>query len=95
MRVAELIAGLPGACYVVRRSVYDVRTVKQARKAVVTALKTQMAGLGLSMVEFLSSCPTNWHLSPLDALAWIRESMEPYYPLGDYKVADAVKALMG
>jgi len=95
MRAAELIAGLPGACYVVRRSVYDVRTVRQARKAVITAFKTQMAGLGFSMVEFLSSCPTNWRLSPSDALAWIRDNMEPYFPLGDYKVADAVHKLSG
>ena len=93
MRVAELIAGLPGSVYVVRRSVYDIRTIRLAKKAVVTALKSQLAGLGFSMVEFLSSCPTNWHLTPPDALAWIRDAMVPYYPLGDYKVADAVRAL--
>jgi len=93
MRMAEIIAGLPGACYVVRRSVYDARTIRQAKKAVVTALKTQLAGLGLSMVEFLSNCPTNWHMSPPDSLAWIRDTMVPYYPLGDFKVADEVKAL--
>ncbi len=93
MRMAEIIAGLPGACYVVRRSVYDARTIRHAKKAVVTALKTQLAGLGFSMVEFLSSCPTNWHMSPPDALGWIRDQMEPYFPLGDFKVTDAVKAL--
>ncbi len=93
MRMAEIIGGLPGAVYVVRRSVHDARTIRQAKKAVVTALKTQMAGLGLSMVEFLSSCPTNWHMSAPDALTWIRDNMVPYYPLGDYKVVDAVKAL--
>ena len=90
MRMAEIIAGLPGACYVVRRAVYDARTIRQAKKAVVTALKTQLAGLGLSMVEFLSNCPTNWHMSPPDSLAWIRDTMVPYYPLGDFKVADEV-----
>ena len=93
MRMAEIIGGLPGAAYVVRRSVHDARTIRQAKKAVVTAFKTQLAGLGLSMVEFLSSCPTNWHLSPPDALTWIRDAMVPYYPLGDFKVADAVTAL--
>ncbi|PKO23556.1 MAG: 2-oxoglutarate oxidoreductase [Chloroflexi bacterium HGW-Chloroflexi-1] len=93
MRMAEIIAGLPGACYVARRAVYDVRTVRQARKAVMTALKTQLAGLGLSMVEFLSSCPTNWHMTPVDALTWIKDNMAPYFPLGDYKVADEVQAL--
>lgn len=93
MRMAEIIAGLPGTAYVVRRSVYDTRTIRQAKKAVVTAFKAQLAGLGLSMIEFLSSCPTNWHMSPPDALKWIKDSMEPYFPLGDYKVSDAVKAL--
>jgi 2-oxoglutarate ferredoxin oxidoreductase subunit beta len=93
MRMAEIIAGLPGTSYVVRRSVYDPRTVRQAKKAVVTAFKAQMAGLGLSLVEFLSSCPTNWHMSPPDALAWIRDKMVPYFPLGDFKVTDEVKVL--
>jgi 2-oxoglutarate ferredoxin oxidoreductase subunit beta len=45
------------------------------------------------MVEFLSSCPTNWHLSPADALTFIRDKMVPYFPLGDYKVMDAVASL--
>jgi 2-oxoglutarate ferredoxin oxidoreductase subunit beta len=93
MSMAEIIAGLPGAVYVVRRSVHDIRTVRQARKAVVTAFKAQLAGLGLSMVEFLSSCPTNWHMTPPDALVWMRNNMVPHFPLGDFKVADAVKAL--
>jgi len=93
MRMAEIIAGLPGASYVVRRSVYDPRTIRQAKKAILTAFKAQLAGLGLSMVEFLSSCPTNWHLSPADALSYIRDKMVPYFPLGDFKVMDAVAAL--
>jgi 2-oxoglutarate ferredoxin oxidoreductase subunit beta len=95
MRMAEIIAGLPGACYVVRRTVYDARTIRQAKKAVVTAFKTQLAGLGLSMVEFLSNCPTNWHMSPPDSLAWIRDTMVPYYPLGDFKVSDEVLKVAG
>jgi 2-oxoglutarate/2-oxoacid ferredoxin oxidoreductase subunit beta len=93
MKMAEIIAGLPGASYVVRRSVYDTKTIRQAKKAVVTALKAQIAGHGLSMVEFLSSCPTNWHMSAPDALEWIRDSMVPYFPLGDFKVSEGVKAL--
>lgn len=93
MRMAEIIAGLPGPSYVVRRSVYDARTIRQAKKAVITAFKAQRAGLGLSMVEFLSSCPTNWHMSPSDALTWIRDTMVPYYPLGDFKITDEVKLL--
>ncbi len=86
MRMAEILAGLPGACYVVRRAVYDPKTIRQAKKAVVTALKTQLAGQGFSMVEFLSSCPTNWHMNPKDALNWVRDEMVPYFPLGDFKL---------
>ena len=93
MRMAEIIAGLPGVSYVARRTVYDTKTIRQAKKAIITALRGQMAGLGLGMVEFLSSCPTNWHMSAPDALDWIRDSMVPYFPLGDFKVTDEVKAL--
>jgi 2-oxoglutarate ferredoxin oxidoreductase subunit beta len=93
IRMAEVLAGLPGSAYVVRRSVYDIRTIKDAKKAIRTAFRTQMVGAGFSLVEFLSSCPTNWKLSPEEALGWIKENMVPYYPLGDYKVADIVKDL--
>jgi 2-oxoglutarate ferredoxin oxidoreductase subunit beta len=93
IRMAELLAGLPGSAYVARRSVYDIRTIKDAKKAIRTAFRVQMAGGGFSLVEFLSSCPTNWKLSPEEALDWIKDNMVPYYPLGDYKVADIVKDL--
>jgi 2-oxoglutarate ferredoxin oxidoreductase subunit beta len=93
VRMAELLAGLPGASYVVRRSVYDIRTIKDAKKAIRTAFRVQLAGAGFSLIEFLSSCPTNWGLAPYEALGWIKENMVPYYPLGDYKVADIVKDL--
>jgi 2-oxoglutarate ferredoxin oxidoreductase subunit beta len=92
-RMAEMLAGLPGTAYVVRRSTYDARTIKDAQKAIRTAFKVQMEGAGFSMVEFLSSCPTNWRLSPSDALQWIKQTMVPYFPLGDFKVADIVKHL--
>lgn len=93
IRMAEMLAGLPGAAYVVRRSVHDIRTVKEAKKAIRTAFRVQMAGAGFALVEFLSSCPTNWGLGPQQSLAWITQNMVPYYPLGDYKVADVVKEL--
>jgi 2-oxoglutarate ferredoxin oxidoreductase subunit beta len=85
IRVAEMLAGLPGAAYVARRSVYDIYTIKQAKKAIRTAFQVQMAGSGFSLVEFLSSCPTNWKMPPEQALNWIKEEMVPYYPLGDFK----------
>ena len=78
---------------VVRRSLHDARAVNAAKKAIKTAFQVQLAGLGFSMVELLSSCPTNWGLTPVEALAWVRDYMLPYYPLGDYKVLDEVKRL--
>jgi 2-oxoglutarate ferredoxin oxidoreductase subunit beta len=93
IRMAELLADLPGASYVVRRTVCDIRTIKEAKKAIRTAFRVQMAGAGFSLIEFLSSCPTNWGLGPYQALEWIKQNMIPYYPLGDYKVADIVKDL--
>jgi 2-oxoglutarate ferredoxin oxidoreductase subunit beta len=93
IRMSEVLATLPGAAYIVRRSLHDVKSIRQAKKAIITALKVQEAGLGFSMVELLSSCPTNWGIQPNDALTWIEEHMVPYYPLGDYKVIEAVKNL--
>lgn len=93
IRMSELLATLPGAAYVVRRSLHDVKEIRKAKKAILTALKVQLNGLGFSMVELLSSCPTNWGLTPQEALKWIEEAMVPYYPLGDYKVLDAVNDL--
>jgi 2-oxoglutarate ferredoxin oxidoreductase subunit beta len=52
-----------------------------------------MAGIGFSMVELLSSCPTNWGITPVEALEWIESDMIPTFPLGDFKISDAVKSL--
>jgi len=93
MRVSELLAQMEGAAYVVRRSLHDVKNIRKAKKAITTALKVQMAGAGFSMVELLSSCPTNWNLTPGESLRWIEEQMVPYFPLGDYKVSAAAQEL--
>ncbi|MBL8058889.1 MAG: 2-oxoglutarate oxidoreductase [Anaerolineales bacterium] len=93
LRMAELLAGLPGTAYAVRRSLHNVKEINRAKKAIRTAFQVQQAGLGFALVELLSSCPTNWGLPPLDALKWIEDQMLPYYPLGDYKVADGVEQL--
>lgn len=90
IRICELLAGLDGTAYVVRRSLHDPRHIIHARKAILTALKVQMNGLGFSLVDLLSSCPTNWGLTPPEALKWIESDMLPYFPVGDYKVKDEV-----
>jgi 2-oxoglutarate/2-oxoacid ferredoxin oxidoreductase subunit beta len=93
LRMAEILAQTAGAAYVVRRSLHDVANIRKAKKAILTALKVQMKGLGFSLVELLSNCPTNWGMTPEESLDWIEREMLPYYPLGDYKVIEAVKGL--
>jgi 2-oxoglutarate ferredoxin oxidoreductase subunit beta len=94
IRMAELIGGLPGAVYVTRQSVLDVRSIRRAKKAIKLAFQTQLRGLGFSMVEIISTCCTNWRMGPVEALEWAEEHMVPYYPLGDTKVSGGVQALM-
>lgn len=93
IRMSEMLATLDGAAYIVRRSLHDVTNIRKAKKAILTAFKVQQAGLGFSMVELLSNCPTNWGLTPEDSLKWIESAMLPVYPLGDYKIIDSVKGL--
>jgi 2-oxoglutarate ferredoxin oxidoreductase subunit beta len=94
IRVAEVLAQLPGASYIVRRSVHDPGNINKTKKAIKTAFQVQLHHAGFSLVEILSSCPTNWGLTPEAALQFVKERMIPYYPLGDYKVADAVKTIV-
>ena len=93
MRMAELIGTLPGAVYVSRQAVLDVPGIRRAKKAIKLAFQAQLAGIGFSMVEILPTCNTNWHMGSVEALEWAKEHMVAYYPLGDTKMADAVRAL--
>lgn len=93
LKMSEILAQTEGAAYIVRRSLHDVKNIRKAKKAIVTALKVQQQGLGFSMVELLSTCPTNWGLTPAESLQWVEDNMLPQYPLGDYKVIDAVNSL--
>ena len=90
IRTAELISQFDGASYVVRRSLNDPKNIRLAKKAIRTAFEVQQRGLGFSMIELLSICPTNWGMTPVSALKWLEEKMITYYPLGDYKVHPAV-----
>jgi 2-oxoglutarate ferredoxin oxidoreductase subunit beta len=93
VRVCELVAELDGTAYIVRRSAYKPVEVRKLRKAIKTAFQAQIAGLGFSLVEVVSNCPTNWGMTPRESLRFVEERMIAYYPLGDYKVKDEVKAL--
>ena len=85
VKMSEMLAQLDGPAYIERVSVHDVPHVVAAKKAIRKAFEAQIAGKGFSMVEVLSTCPTNWGMSPVDALGWLRENMLPYYPLGVFK----------
>jgi len=85
IRVCEMVSTLDGAAYVERVSVDCVKNVMAAKKAIKKAFETQQKGLGLSLIEVLSTCPTNWGLTPQKALEWLRENMIEHYPLGVYK----------
>jgi len=90
IRTAELLSSLDGAAYVVRRSLHDPKNIRMAKKAIRTAFEVQKQGLGFSMVELLSTCPTNWGMTPASARVWLAEHMVPYYPIGDFKVSSSI-----
>jgi len=90
IRVAEFLSTLDGASYVVRRALHDPKNIRLAKKAIRTAFEVQQRGLGFSMVEMLSICPTNWGMKPVEAMQWLGDKMVSYYPIGDCKVHPAV-----
>ena len=85
IRVCEMLSQLEGPEYLERVTVNSVKAVRNAKKAIKKAFQNQLDGKGFSLVEVVSSCPTNWGLTPQQALKWIDEKMLPYYPLGVYK----------
>lgn len=90
IRVCELLSSLDGVAYLERVTVDCPKNVRKAKRAIKKAFQNQIDGIGYSLVEVVSTCPTNWGLTPQDSFAWMRENMLPYYPLGVYKdvVAD-------
>jgi 2-oxoglutarate ferredoxin oxidoreductase subunit beta len=93
LKMAEVLAKMDGSGYIVRRSLHDPKNIRLSKKAIRLAFETQKNGLGFSMVELLSTCPTNWGLTPWDALKWLEDRMIPVYPLEDFKVSSAVASL--
>lgn len=86
IRMSELLATLDGAAYIARVAVSSAKYVVQAKRAIKKAFEVQLKGLGYSLVEVLSQCPTDWHMAPADATKWVEEKMIAYYPLGEFKV---------
>ena len=82
IRVSEMLATLDGPAYIARVSVHDVKHIMEAKKAIKKAFEMQLAGKGFALVEVLSACPTNWGMTPQEALKWLADNMIPQYPLG-------------
>ena len=89
IRICELLSTLDAPAYLERVAVNNVVHVRQAKKAILKAFKNQVEGKGFSLVEVVSTCPTNWGLTPDKACAFVEEKMIPFYPLGCYKDKDA------
>ena len=85
VKVCEMLSQVEGDSYLERVAVNNVKNIKNAKKAILRAFKNQIEGKGFSLIEVLSTCPTNWGLSPKDALKWLEENMQTNYPLGVYK----------
>jgi len=91
LRVSEMLATIPKAVFIERVSVHDVKHIIQAKKAIKKAFQAQMEGKGFTLVEVLSTCPTNWGKTPIESLKWVEEKMIPYYPLGNFRNTEEVK----
>jgi len=85
IRVVELLSELDGVALAQRVTLDTPKHVREAKRAIKKAFEYQIAGVGYSIVEIVSTCPTNWGLSPQDAFQWMRDNMLPYYPLGVYR----------
>lgn len=91
LKVSEMLATIDGAVFVERVALDSPANIRKAKKAIKKALEIQQLGLGFTFIEVLSTCPTNWGMTPKDALLWLRENMIPYYPLGNFKTPKEVK----
>ena len=89
MRVAEMLSTLDGCVYAERVCVTDIANINKAKRAIKKAFEKQMNREGFTFIEVLSTCPTNWGMTPLKAVDWLKENMIPYYPLGVIKDSSA------
>lgn len=84
--VSELMAQLPGSCYVTRQTVNSANAVRRTRKALLNAFRYQKEKKGTCFIEILSNCPSNWKMTPVESMHFIDESMSKVFPLGDIKL---------
>lgn len=92
IRMAELLSSLATDGYITRQTVIKPKFINRTKKAIKKAFTYQMEGRCFSMVEVVSTCPTNWGMTPLDAIKWTEETLLPYFPLGDFKTPKEAEA---
>ncbi len=85
LRVSEMISTISSAVFVERVSVDTPANVRKAKAAIKKAFEVQIEGKGFGIVEVLSTCPTNWGMTPVDSLKWLQDNMMPYFPMGNFK----------
>jgi 2-oxoglutarate/2-oxoacid ferredoxin oxidoreductase subunit beta len=86
LKITDLIAQLPGACYVTRQSVHTASAVRRLKKAIETSFKLQPKKQGTCFIEVVSNCPSGWNMTPAEANVWMEKNMFPLYPIGDLKM---------
>lgn len=88
LKVSEMLSTIHGAAFVERVSVHNAAAIRKAKKAIKKAFECQIKGEGFSIVEVLSTCPTNWGIAPVESLKWLEANMIPYYPLGNFRTPE-------
>lgn len=88
VKVSEMLSTLDGPYYIERVALNNVKNIKNAKKAITKAFKNQIDKKGFSLIELISTCPTNWGMTPIESIKWLEENMIPHYPLGVYKDKD-------
>ena len=88
IKMAELLAALQTPAYIARQTVIKPKFINKAKKSLKKAFEYQLAGQCFSFVELVSTCPTNWGLTPVEAVRWAEETMLPYYQLGELKTPE-------
>jgi 2-oxoglutarate ferredoxin oxidoreductase subunit beta len=92
IKVAELLASLQTPAYITRQAVLRPKQINRAKKAIRQAFTYQVENRCFSLVEIVSTCPTNWGMTPVEALKWAEDVLLPYYKLGDYKTPESLDA---
>ena len=91
VKISEMLSTLDGPYYIERAALNSVKNIKSAKKAIKKAFQNQVENKGFSLIELVSTCPTNWGMTPIEALKWVDDKMIPYYPLGVFKDRGAGK----